>query len=110
MTDRSNDSRTRSSFVGLFLRTWWMFLGNAALVVVAALMALDRNELPSSQDAVFAALVASLAAARFTDIRRFGGLTADGARAGMDHFRRYLLRLMLGSAAVWGSANAVAAL
>jgi hypothetical protein len=110
MTDRPDDPHTPSSFTGLLLRIWWMFLGNGALLVVAALMVIERNALPSSLDAAFAVVVASLFAARLVDIRHFGGSTAEGARAGMSDFRRYALRLLAGSAAIWGGANAVAAL
>jgi hypothetical protein len=55
-------------------------------------------------------LVGSLIIARLTDIRYFEGGTADGARATMQHFRRYALRLLTGSAAGWGAANVVALL
>jgi hypothetical protein len=91
------------------LRTWWMFLGLMALGVVLAQMSFQRNELPSVLDAVFAALVVSLIAARLGDIRWFGGRTADGARATMEHFRRYTTRLLASSAAGWGVANTLAA-
>lgn len=109
MADR-HDAPSPSTFTGLLLRTWWMFLGNAGLAVVLVLMALERNELPSLLDAAFAVLVASLVFARLADIRWFDGATAEGARATMEHFRRYALRLLAGSAAGWGAANAVAAI
>jgi len=110
MADRSQTPRTPSSFTALLLRTWWMFLGMGALGVVLALMALERNELPTLLDAVFAALVVSVVAARLVDIRYFEGCTAEGARATMEHFRRFTLWLLGGSAAGWGVANAVAVL
>jgi hypothetical protein len=109
MTDRPGPSPS-PSIVGLFLRTWWMLIGNGVLFVVLALMASERSELPSRLDAVFAALVTSLVIARFADIRYFQGATAEGVRATMEHFRRYALRLLAGSAAGWGAANALAAL
>lgn len=110
MDDRSDTSQALSSLTALFLRTWWMLFGNAALAVVLALMALRRNELPWLLDAAFVALVASLVVARFADIRYCGGATAEGARATMAHFRSYAWRLVAGSAAGWGVANALAAL
>lgn len=98
------------SVAGLLLRAWWMLLGNGVLVLVLAVMAFERSALPSRIDAAFAALVASLLVARFADVRWFGGVTADGARATREHVRRYALRLLGGSAAGWGVANAAALL
>lgn len=108
MADRFDVSPSRASLTGLFLRTWWMLLGNGVLVLALALMVLERDAPPSLLDAVFVALVASLIGARLADIRYFGGRTAEGARATMEHFRRYAVRLLTGSAAGWGLANAVA--
>lgn len=110
MDDRTNPSQPVSTFTGLFLRTWWMLFGNAALAVVLALMALEHDELPSLLDGLFLVLVASLVVARFADIRYFEGATAEGTRATLAHFRRYALRLVAGSAAGWGVANSLAAL
>lgn len=108
--DSTSHSDSTSPMAGLFLRTWWMFLGNGILLVVLGMMALERDELPSLLDAAFAAVVASLVAARLADVRYFGGCTAEGVRATMGHFRRYALRVLAGSAAGWGVANSVAAL
>jgi hypothetical protein len=109
MADRSDAPRS-PSLTGLFLRAWWMLFGNAALGIVLALRALGRSEPLSLLDVAFAALVASLVAARLADIRWFGGLTAEGARATLAHFQRYALRLLAGSAAGWGVASSLAAL
>lgn len=109
MTDRSDVSSPTPVF-GLLMRIWWMFLGLGALLVVLVVMAFERGDLPSLIDAVFAALVVSLVAARFTDVRFFEGTTAEGAPATMGDFRRYALRLAAGSATGWGVANAVALL
>jgi len=98
---------TSTSAMGLLMRTWWIFLGNGALVLVLALMAFERDALPSHLDLVFVALVVSLFAARFADIRYFEGETAEGVRATMAHFRSYAVRLMAGSATGWGAANAL---
>jgi hypothetical protein len=110
MADRLDASPSPTALAGLALRTWWMMLGNGILGLVLALMALERGALPSLLDAIFAALVVSLVAARLADIRYFEGRTAEGARATMEHFRRYTVRLLTGSAAGWGLANAVALL
>lgn len=109
MADRSDPQETPATLSGLFLRIWWMALGNAALLFLLLMMAQQRQELPSLLDAAFVVLVASLIVARLTDIRYFDGATAEGARATMDHFRRYAVRLLAISAAGWGVANAAAA-
>jgi hypothetical protein len=110
MTERPDTSPPSSTLSGLLLRTWWMLLGNGALLLVLALMAFERSALPSLLDVAFVALLASLVIARFVDIRYFGGCTAEGARATMTHFRRYVLHLLAGSAAGFGLANAPALL
>lgn len=107
MSDRPDSSPSVPAF-GLLMRTWWMFFGNGALILVLALMAMERADLPSRLDAVFVALVVSLVAARFADVRYFEGATAEGARATMADFRRYAARLTAGSATGWGVANSVA--
>jgi hypothetical protein len=109
MADRPERSPS-PSVVGLFLRTWWMLIGNGALCVALGLMAFERDAFPSQLDAVFATLVASLLVVRLVDIRYFEGATAEGARATMEHFRRYVLRLLAGSAVGWGAASSLAAL
>jgi len=109
MPDRHEASPSMPA-MGLLMRTWWMCIGNGALALVLALMAFERDELPTRLDVVFAVLVASLVAARFADIRYFKGATVEGVRATMAHFRRYALRLTAGSAGGWGVANAVALL
>jgi hypothetical protein len=110
MDDRPDASQALSSLTALFLRTWWMLFGNAALAIVIALMVLRRNELPSLLDAAFVAVIASLVVARLADIRYCEGATAEGTRATMEDFRRYAWRLVAGSAAGWGVANSLAAL
>lgn len=110
MPDRSDASAYPSTLTGLFLRTWWMLLGNFALGLVLAVMVFERDELPSLLDAAFVGLAASLVAARFADIRYFAGATAEGARATMAHFRRYAVRVLAAWGAGWGMANSLALL
>jgi len=106
----SEEPSAQSTFTALFLRCWWLLLGNGVLFLVLVFMALEREQFPSLLDVVFALLVASLISARLADIRYFRGRTAEGARASMEHFRRYLVRLLTSSAAGWGVANSLALL
>ncbi len=88
---------------GCFLRVFWMAIGNAALLTLAWFI--FQQDSFSLLDGVYWAVVASLAGARHIDIARFGGLTVDGAPATMQHFRRYVLGLLLATAALWITAH-----
>ena len=110
MTDLPDAPRSQSTFSALFLRVWWMMVGNAALCLMLIHMAIQRERLPSWVDAAFLLVIASLLIARLADIRYFDGRTAEGARATMQHFRLYGVRLVGGSVASWGVANSLALL
>ena len=84
---------------GCALRLYWMGLGNFALVIGAVLAA--RRAAPSALDAVYALVVASLIAARFVDITRFGGQTTEGDPASLAHWRRHAAVLVPVAAALW---------
>ena len=110
MPDRPDAHPSQSTFSALFLRVWWMMLGNAALCLMLIHMTIQRERLPSWVDAAFLLAVASLLVARLADIRYFDSRTAEGARATMEHFRLYGVRLVGGSVASWGVANSLALL
>jgi hypothetical protein len=101
------DGRTTDSVLGLFLRLYWMMLGNG-VVVIAAVFPLAYQQMPTALPlAGFGCGVVSLIAARFVDIRYCGGQTVDGAPASLDDWKRYV-RILVPSAllllgVVWGA-------
>lgn len=100
------DDRTTDSVLGLFLRLYWMMLGNGVLVIAAA-FPLVYPKIPSALSlAAFVLGVVSLIAARFVDVRYCGGQTAEGTPASIEDWTRYV-RLLVPSAllllgVVWG--------
>ena len=88
------DGRTTDSVLGLFLRLYWIMLGNG-VVVIAAVFPLAYPQMPTVLPlAGFGLGVVSLIAARFVDIRYCGGQTVDGTPADSGHWRRYVMILL----------------
>jgi hypothetical protein len=105
----TTDSGPRpTSGVGAILRIFWMFFGLGALALVAAVTARDGAGEPSWRDALFWVLVFALVAARYLDVERYGGLTADGKPASLADVRFYTVRLVGASLALWGAVHASA--
>jgi hypothetical protein len=79
-----------------------MLLGNFALAIAAVAIA-QRPEgaLVSAADVVYWLAVAGMVAARYADIRFFGGKTSDGRPATMSDWGRYTLIVAVAAAAVW---------
>lgn len=86
----------------LMIRLFWMILGNAIAGILAALIwdATGTEELVLS--GIYWATIGLVVAARYVDIRRFDGLTADGQPATLKHWRRHTIGLLTLGAAVWG--------
>lgn len=95
-----------TSGVGAILRIFWMFFGLGALALVAAVTARDGAGEPSWRDALFWGLVIALVIARYLDVERFGGRTADGQPASLSDVRSYAVRLFGGSLALWAAVHA----
>lgn len=101
------DVAARSGGVGILARIYWMFAGNAALAVVAALIASSGATL-SWRDLAYGAIASSLVAVRYADVTVLGGTTADGTAATRAHWRRYAVALSAVCAAVWVLAHVAA--
>lgn len=84
----------RDSVLGLFLRLYWIMIGNAALVIGAALPVAYPRLPTVPLVAAYALVVVTLIAARYIDIRSCGGQTVDGTPADMGHWRRYVMILL----------------
>jgi hypothetical protein len=99
-----------SPAAGVVLRVFWMFFGNAALCFVLLWIAFESRGSLSLGDAAFVAVVGALLLARYLDIARYDGATAEGAPATMVHFRRYAAGVIVLSLAVWAVLHGSAAL
>jgi len=89
----------RSSLVALVVRIFWMILGPALLLALAALIAQRGGY--SIIDIWFAAVVAIVVFARLLDVRTFDGATSWGERATMSHFWGYSLKLLMAATGAW---------
>ena len=92
---------------GCFLRMFWMLIGNAILLACAYSILQHRSSLLSMADALYWAVVGSLLAARYVDIRYLHGLTAEGDPASMDDWRRHAMVLGVVSTGLWLVVHAV---
>jgi len=93
---------------GCLLRLFWIMIGNAVLLFCAYAIVQHRSSMFGMADAFYWAIVGSLLAARYVDIRHFCGTTADGEPATMVHWRRYAIVLGVVSAGLWLGVHAIA--
>ena len=102
MTDVSHSNQQeKSSGVGaVFLRLFWMFLGNMVLGA-SALLIMQAGAYLSLIDILYWLTVPLLVAARYVDISWFKGSTAYGEPATMTHWRRYTVGLLLFAVGAW---------
>lgn len=98
----------RSATLGLFLRLFWMFLGNMALGMSAIKIIGNHVTWFSLADVVYGTTIPLLIGARYVDIARYQGATATGEPATIKHWIRYTVSLTLISATVWVASHAVA--
>ena len=85
-----------------------MIIGNVILLSCAYGIIQHRSSVLSIADAFYWAIVGSLLAARYVDIRYLYGTTADDDPATMAHWRRYATVLGVVSTALWLGAHAIA--
>lgn len=90
---------------GCLPRLFWMAFGNIGLVLAA--LSVNRSSGWSIADLTFWLLVTLLVGARYIDIVRFKGTTIHGDPATTGHLKRYVLLLLVVSAAVWAVARAL---
>lgn len=88
---------------GCLLRVFWMAVGNVALLTLAGFI-LSQGRF-SLLDGGYWAVVAALVGARYADIVRFRGQTADGTPATVTHLRRYALGLLAVAVGLWIAAH-----
>lgn len=104
----NDDQQAYNPATGCLLRVFWIMVGNLALLFCAVYIAQNATRLVGVADAVYWAIIGSLLAARYVDIRHFQGRTAEGEPASMAHWRRYAGLLVAVSAGLWLAAHLAA--
>jgi hypothetical protein len=106
MADVSHSNQQeKTGGVGLlFLRLFWMFLGNIVLGV-SALLIVKAGASFSPIDILYWLTTSLLVAARYVDISWFKGDTAYGEPASMTHWWHYTIGLLLLAAGAWLAAH-----
>ena len=98
---KNNDNANFDNFSGCLLRIFWMMIGNIFVFLCAVAIVQSSTGFFSTADAFYWAFVASLAAARYVDIRYYHGATAEGNPATLADWRRYTLRLVAVAGVGW---------
>jgi hypothetical protein len=88
-----------------FVRILWFAVGNGALLLLAVLI--TERKAFSGLDIAFWAIVVALIFLRYIDITRLNGLTSDGEPASLQHWRRYVLLLLMIAGGVWALAHGI---
>jgi hypothetical protein len=94
-------SSQQGSGLGLILRLFWMFFGNAILFISVIVIAQNKGGIFHTADVVFWITVLMLLIVRYLDIQYCGGYTATDKPATMSHWKKYLILLLLCSGAMW---------
>jgi hypothetical protein len=108
-TPENPPPQENTSLAAALLRVYWMFLGNA-IAAVAWFMIFKTGWGMSLADVLYGLAMISLLAARYWDIRAYGGQTADGEPATMAHFTRYAIGLVALGAVLWLAAHGLSSL
>ncbi len=106
--ESKHEEHNKAPATGCLLRLFWMLVGNAILLFCILGIAQHRSSMLSIADVFYWAIVSSLLAARYIDIRHLGGTTADGDPATLAHWRRYAMVLGVVSMMLWLGAHVAA--
>ncbi len=91
--------------LGCIPRIFWMMMGPLGLFL--ALVSVGLSAGWSVADLAYWVLVVLLIVARYVDVVRFKGQTADGEPATSAHLRRYILSVLALGVALWVAARAL---
>ena len=98
----------KTSVFGIFLRLFWMLLGNITLGISAVMIMGTRDRFFSTADLIYAVSIPLLVVARYLDIARYKGADAYGEPATLGHWKRYTAFLIPSSVGAWCVCHAVA--
>jgi len=96
-----SDPTLHASTPRVLPRIYWMLLGPVLSFVAASLIARHATWSFGWRDLLFWALLVSVLAVRWVDVRRFAGTTADGDPATLDDVRRHGLILGAVGVVLW---------
>lgn len=86
---------------GVFTRLYWMLIGPIAVFAAASLLIKHPSWSFGWRDLLFWAAIASVIGARWLDVRRYGGLNADGTPSTNEDVKRHAGILGGVGVAVW---------
>ena len=92
---------------GWLIRVFWLIAGPVALVGVAICLFRYGDGARAALSAGFWTLVLLMIGLRYLDITRFHGTTADDQPASLKDWKRYSVKLLIVSAALWFAAVAM---
>jgi len=108
VTHLTHDQDQQTRGVGaIFLRVYWMFLGNIVLALSFLGIATGDNPFGWGDVGYWFAIV-TMTAARYVDITRYEGLTGTGERATVADWRKYAMGLVVGGLVAWLGAHGFA--
>lgn len=99
--NNSNKIAEPTGLAGFFLRIFWVFVGNVIFLFLAYSIASNEKIVVGALSALYWLDVATLICARYLDIHFYKGLTTESEPATMAHFKRYSLRLLVLTAALF---------
>lgn len=100
---RRSTATQETRATGLLLRVVWMMLAPVLLFVLGARILIGEGL--SALDALYAGLLVVAIAARYVDVARFHGQTAEGEPATMEDARGYSIKLSLAAVGAWALAH-----
>jgi hypothetical protein len=92
---------------GCLIRVFWLIAGPVALVGAAICLFRYGDGAWAALSAGFWTLVLLMIGLRYLDITRFHGTTADDQPASLGDWKRYSVKLLVISAALWFAAVAM---
>jgi len=96
-----NAPSQKTGCLSVLIRIFWMMIGNMGLGLFAAFIAINKIPYFSIHDFIYWIIVVMLITARYIDVKKMNGLTAEGDPATIAHWRRYTFLLILVSLPLW---------
>lgn len=98
---------TRTPFLPILCRVFWLMLGPLLLVVLTFMIATTGNGWLTPADVGFLGILVALMIARWLEFRGGNPQTAEGEPATPAHLRRYLIVVVAFGLGLWIVANIV---
>lgn len=109
MTDKisqNSQENEPTKFLPFFIRLFWMFFGNVALIFFVISITLRKTSI--IVDVAFWLMVIVLVSIRYVDIRWFKGQTSEAEPATLKDWRQYSILLLLASGGLYALARLLA--